>query len=257
MTRQDTPKIEPARRNHVKAKPQPKPKQEPKQETKLTREHKYSPVNFPLYHLAPFNKRKSYHFEPLKTDSKDVVDNNITALDPELLTKPFLELLQMLDRLVKQEPTGMFFDDDKNTLTQTIQLLSKCPDLPDLASIPSFRRHREIHTPEYAEASLMDRPLSVLVPLFVYYTQAKGIESIDEITSTALRELFVRRIMTIRLSPKLKKFILSRGKLYFHEDKWETFPNDEYYRNGTYKWNGKKYYHLYVYNDYSDYEDVE
>jgi len=93
MTRQDTPKIEPARRNHVKAKPQPKPKQEPKQETKLTREHKYSPVNFPLYHLAPFNKRKSYHFEPLKTDCKDVVDNNITALDPELLTKPFLELL--------------------------------------------------------------------------------------------------------------------------------------------------------------------
>lgn len=248
MTRQDTkPKPERAVRSRRSMKPRPQP--QPKQESKPN----YCPVNFPPHHLAPYNKGKTYDSEPFKSDSD--VDNNALALDPKLMTLPLPDLVQDLDRLVKQEPTGKFFDDDKNTLTQTIQLLSKCPDLPDLDAIPGFRRHRQIHSAEYAESSLMGRPLSVLVPVFIYYTQAKGIENIDESAVNALRELFVRRIMTIRLSPNLKKRIIYNGKVHFQEDIWETFPNDDYYRNGTYNRNGKRYYHLFVYNEHSDYED--
>ena len=216
-------------------------------------------VIFPSSDVCPFSKCKDYDSEPTKPLGVGAADEPTPVLSHEVLSRlsqeALPELTKTLDKLVKQETTGEFFDDHCDTLTKTIQRLSTCLDLPGLAEIPGYRRHKDVHTAKYASESLTNRPLSVLVPMFVYFTQAKGFDAIDAETTAVLKELFARRIMMIRRSYPLKKRVMIRCERHLYEHEWETHPNDEYYRTGTYRHKGKTYYHLTVYNDVSDYEE--
>ena len=171
----------------------------------------------------------------------------------------FTRLLKLMDWALKCEPTGCFYDSDRNIVTEAIKVLSLLENIKDVESTIRFRTHNIVHTKEYAGFLTGSEPLCELIPVLVYYIRAKGLDRLSNRIVTQLRELFIKRLKSIAATPHLKKRRIFSGKKRFHMSDWTIYNNADYEENDVnydpeLVKKGHKFW-LREYDDHSDYYD--